>query len=322
MYILNFKILFIYRQSVNLGALIMKNYHSKRIQIKVNRLSKHNVNCENKHIENSISKKIIAFIPLLSIIFTFIVRFISFGKYWYFQFDFNYSIFEVSYIDIFVLIYFAIFIVLGLLVIYSLHKLVGFIINKFTKKKKVEHCVLLLSIIFLYIIFCVAMFFLSYEILHFRNMSVYTALILLIDLGFFLCFVPLKDLFPSKNNFDFVKFVIILIAVILTFSLIYTMFQQNYNDAKNQSDFKIIQVLDEESLENYAVISEDSDNFSAYKCDINKNELTIYTNLHMSIKKDLCKYKVYHFDAIKYSNMVYEYNMDTNKYETVTLHSD
>lgn len=302
----------------------MKNYHSKQIQIKVNRVSEKNVNYENKYkcIENSILKKIIAFIPLLSIIFTFIVRFIAFGKYWYFQFDLDYNIFEVSYVDIFVLIYFAIFIILGLLVIYLLHKLIGFIINKLIKNDKIKHWFLPISIILLYIIFCVAMSFLSYELLHFRNMAVYTAVILLIDLGFFLCFVPLKDLFTSKNNFDFVKFVIILIAVILTFSLIYTMFQQNYNDAKNQSDFKIIQVLDEESLENYAVISEDSDNFSAYKCDINKNELTIYTNLHMSIKKDLCKYKVYHFDAIKYSNMVYEYNVDTNKYETVTQHSD
>ena len=88
------------------------------------------------------------------------------------------------------------------------------------------------------------------------------------------------------------------------------MFENEYSDAKDQTSFNIVQT----SNGYYAIINENKENYSTYRCEIEKNHLTIYTNENMVLNKNGVYYDTYNFDEISYREQYHKYDSESDSY--------
>lgn len=266
-------------------------------------------NEKNKRISYSeILKLLITILPIVSAIFTLLFKFISLSSVWYYQFDFNYYDFSLSKIDLFLFIYTIVSALSGIII-----ALINSYISRqiFKKSKKRTFLLELLANILIAFIIYIFISLIILDLFKFEIMFGLFVIISIFSYGITFMFLPNND--SIKKSFKL--FVVISIILVIVFTCL--LFKYGYTTVKENTEFQIISYTDTFSKNEdlYVVISESEDDFSAYKCEIDENGLTVYTNYHKFFDNST-DYEVYNFENIDYIQKKKEYNGE--KYEYVT----
>ena len=92
------------------------------------------------------------------------------------------------------------------------------------------------------------------------------------------------------------------------------LFHKEYSDAKEEKTFNIVQINDNY----YAIINENSQEYSMYQCVFNNDEIIIYDNKNMVIEKNNVVYNTYYFDKVTFQGIYYKYNSEKTTYTEIT----
>lgn len=286
-------------------------------------------NYENKIYFTEIIKIMITLLPTLSVICTILFKFASMGTAWYYQFDFNYCDFSISNADLFVLIFtittITLTIIITHLVFYWQMKLINNrkirkVIAKLQKTKiftgfKIKRWIADVIVNVLSIGTIILIFgFIIKSLFVYKIIIVYYLMLAILSYGFTLIFLP-----KSGSLKRFVNSCVVLCSLMALF-IFAILFKVNYDTAKDNRNYQIINysdIVSENELDEelYVVISYSKKGFSAYKCDIDSENLIVYKDYHKYFDTST-DYEIYTFKTIEYieSRNIYK---DGN-FETVT----
>ena len=262
---------------------------------------------ENRKIENRISidaektiKIIVESSAITTAFFGMLLKFISMGRNWHYQFDFDTFSLDISNNNLFLLLYFVICSIGGSLILLLCYKLI--------KKKPTlnENLSIIAAMILTIIISCFVgkVFNSNVVLLCTFILSVFNEIISFL-------FIPLIG--KTQKSSQVVAFaVIVLLIISLAFSGY--LFHKEYSDAKEEKTFNIVQINDNY----YAIINENSQEYSMYQCVFNNDEIIIYDNKNMVIEKNNVVYNTYYFDKVTFQGIYYKYNSEKTTYTEIT----
>lgn len=268
---------------------------------------------ENKKIENRISidaektiKIIVESSAITTAFFGMLLKFISMGRNWHYQFDFDTFSLDISNNNLFLLLYFVICSIGGSLILLLCYKFFS-LFEKMKKKPALnEISSIIAAMILTIIISCfVGKVFNSKVVLWCTFiLSVFNEIISFL-------FIPLIGK-AQKSSQVVVFAVIVLLIISLAFSGY--LFHKEYSDAKEEKTFNIVQINDNY----YAIINENSQEYSMYQCVFNNDEIIIYDNKNMVIEKNNVVYNTYYFDKVTFQGIYYKYNSEKTTYTEIT----
>lgn len=243
---------------------------------------------ENRKTENRISidaektiKIIVESSAITTAFFGMLLKFISMGRNWHYQFDFDTFSLDISNNNLFLLLYFVICSIGGSLILLLCYKFFS-LFEKIKKKPTLnKNLSIIAAMILTIIISCfVGKVFNSNVVLGCTFiLSVFNELISFL-------FIPLIG--KAQKSSQIVAFaVIVLLIISLAFSGY--LFHKEYYDAKEEKTFNIVQINDNY----YAIINENSQEYSMYQCVLNNDEIIIYDNKNMVIEKNNVVYNTY-----------------------------
>lgn len=268
---------------------------------------------ENRKNENRISidaektiKIIVESSAITTAFFGMLLKFISMGRNWHYQFDFDTFLLDISNNNLFLLLYFVICSIGGSLILLLCYKFFS-LFEKIKKKPTLnENLSIIVAMILTIIISCfVGKVFNSNVVLWCTFiLSVFNEIISFL-------FIPLIG--KTQKSSQVVAFaVIVLLIISLAFSGY--LFHKEYSDAKEEKTFNIVQINDNY----YAIINENSQEYSMYQCVFNNDEIIIYDNKNMVIEKNNVVYNTYYFDKVTFQGIYYKYNSEKTTYTEIT----
>ena len=268
---------------------------------------------ENRKNENRISidaektiKIIVDSRAITTAFFGMLLKFISVGRNWHYQFDFDTFSLDISNNNLFLLLYFVICSIGGSLILLLCYKFFS-LFEKIKKKPTLnENLSIIAAMILTIIISCfVGKVFNSNVVLWCTFiLSVFNEIISFL-------FIPLIG--KTQKSSQVVAFaVIVLLIISLAFSGY--LFHKEYSDAKEEKTFNIVQINDNY----YAIINENSQEYSMYQCVFNNDEIIIYDNKNMVIEKNNVVYNTYYFDKVTFQGIYYKYNSERTTYTEIT----
>lgn len=268
---------------------------------------------ENRKNENRISidaektiKIIVESSAITTAFFGMLLKFISMGRNWHYQFDFDTFSLDISNNNLFLLLYFVICSIGGSLILLLCYKFFS-LFEKIKKKPTLnENLSIIAAMILTIIISCfVGKVFNSNVVLWCTFiLSVFNEIISFL-------FIPLIG--KTQKSSQVVAFaVIVLLIISLAFSGY--LFHKEYSDAKEEKKFNIVQINDNY----YAIINENSQEYSMYQCVFNNDEIIIYDNKNMVIEKNNVVYNTYYFDKVTFQGIYYKYNSEKTTYTEIT----
>lgn len=268
---------------------------------------------ENRKNENRISidaektiKIIVESSAITTAFFGMLLKFISMGRNWHYQFDFDTFSLDISNNNLFLLLYFVICSIGGSLILLLCYKFFS-LFEKIKKKPTLnENLSIIAAMILTIIISCfVGKVFNSNVVLWCTFiLSVFNEIISFL-------FIPLIG--KTQKSSQVVAFaVIVLLIISLAFSGY--LFHKEYSDAKEEKTFNIVQINDNY----YAIINENSQEYSMYQCVFNNDEIIIYGNKNMVIEKNNVVYNTYYFDKVTFQGIYHKYNSEKTTYTEIT----
>lgn len=268
---------------------------------------------ENRKIENRISidaektiKIIVESSAITTAFFGMLLKFISMGRNRHYQFDFDTFSLDISNNNLFLLLYFVICSIGGSLILLLCYKFFS-LFEKIKKKPTLNEILsIIAAMILTFIISCfVSKVFNSNVVLWCTFvLSVFNEIISFL-------FIPLIG--KAQKSSQVVAFaVIVLLIISLAFSGY--LFHKEYSDAKEEKTFNIVQINDNY----YAIINENSQEYSMYQCVFNNDEIIIYDNKNMVIEKNNVVYNTYYFDKVTFQGIYYKYNSEKTTYTEIT----
>lgn len=245
-------------------------------------------------------------IPIVSLLFTCITKFISMGHVWHFQFDFNYYDFSLSSLDLFLFIFSLLSSIIGFIIACTTSYLLT-LIKKFLHKT-VKPIMQLLTTYLVGITFVVIVSLLVYFVFKATIMALFFGMLSFATMCLTFALIPV-NINSTKTKKMFIISSLVL-ATMIIFTISSYLFQTSYESAKTKRDFKIVNM----DNVNYAVVSESDGVFSAYQCNIDESILTIYTNCQRTINNSDSKYEVYLFEKVQYETYIKIFDKDKNEY--------
>ena len=246
---------------------------------------------ENRKIENRISidaektiKIIVESSAITTAFFGMLLKFISMGRNWHYQFDFDTFPLDISNNNLFLLLYFVICSIGGSLILLLCYKFFS-LFEKFKKKPMLnEISSIIAAMILAFLISCVVGKVFNSKVVMWCTfvLSVFNEIISFL-------FIPLIG--KAQKSSQVVAFaVIVLLIISLAFSGY--LFHKEYSDAKEEKTFNIVQINDNY----YAIINENSQEYSMYQCVFNNDD----------------------FDNVTFQGIYYKYNPEKTTYTEIT----
>lgn len=284
-------------------------YHMKRLKFKMlykKTLTWYNMTgdtMKNKNFINlTIDKKVtsvVAILTIASLMCTAILKIISMSKMIFFSFDIDTFSIKISNLNQAIFYYLLFNITFSVLfIVLSIKIYIGFISEKINKKSSILIAVLIFLVIF------VLMNWIIYNIFFSIESVVISIIINLVSFG--VVFVIFGEKIYSIHWLKIVLLVVSILIVVFSCAMV----SSNYKEAKDQTDYKIIEYNENK----YAIISENEKYYSAYSCEFKKDVLIIYQNKNKIFIKTKCDYITYRFKKIKFFNKYMLYNVKTNDY--------
>lgn len=268
---------------------------------------------ENRKIENRISidaektiKIIVESSAITTAFFGMLLKFISMGRNWHYQFDFDTFPLDISNNNLFLLLYFVICSIGGSLILLFCYKFFS-LFEKFKKKPMLnEISSIIAAMILAFLISCVVG-----KVFNSKVVIWCTFILSAFNETISFLFIPLIG--KTQKSSQIVAFaVIVLLIISLAFSGY--LFHKEYYDAKEEKTFNIVQINDNY----YAIINENSQEYSMYQCVLNNDEIIIYDNKNMVIEKNNVVYNTYYFDKVTFQGIYYKYNPEKPTYTEIT----
>lgn len=268
---------------------------------------------ENRKIENRISidaektiKIIVESSAITTAFFGMLLKFISMGRNWHYQFDFDTFSLDISNNNLFLLLYFVICSIGGSLILLFCYKFFS-LFEKFKKKPMLnEISSIIAAMILAFLISCVVG-----KVFNSKVVMWCTFILSAFNETISFLFIPLIG--KTQKSSQIVAFaVIVLLIISLAFSGY--LFHKEYYDAKEEKTFNIVQINDNY----YAIINENSQEYSMYQCVLNNDEIIIYDNKNMVIEKNNVVYNTYYFDKVTFQGIYYKYNPEKTTYTEIT----
>lgn len=268
---------------------------------------------ENRKIENRISidaektiKIIVESSAITTAFFGMLLKFISMGRNWHYQFDFDTFPLDISNNNLFLLLYFVICSIGGSLILLFCYKFFS-LFEKFKKKPMLnEISSIIAAMILAFLISCVVG-----KVFNSKVVMWCTFILSAFNETISFLFIPLIG--KTQKSSQIVAFaVIVLLIISLAFSGY--LFHKEYYDAKEEKTFNIVQINDNY----YAIINENSQEYSMYQCVLNNDEIIIYDNKNMVIEKNNVVYNTYYFDKVTFQGIYYKYNPEKTTYTEIT----
>lgn len=268
---------------------------------------------ENRKIENRISidaektiKIIVESSAITTALFGMLLKFISMGRNWHYQFDFDTFSLDISNNNLFLLLYFVICSIGGSLILLFCYKFFS-LFEKFKKKPMLnEISSIIAAMILAFLISCVVG-----KVFNSKVVMWCTFILSAFNETISFLFIPLIG--KTQKSSQIVAFaVIVLLIISLAFSGY--LFHKEYYDAKEEKTFNIVQINDNY----YAIINENSQEYSMYQCVLNNDEIIIYDNKNMVIEKNNVVYNTYYFDKVTFQGIYYKYNPEKTTYTEIT----
>ena len=268
---------------------------------------------ENRKIENRISidaektiKIIVETSAITTAFFGVLLKFISMGRNWHYQFDFDTFSLDISNNNLFLLLYFVICSIGGSLILLLCYKFFS-LFEKMKKKPTLnEISSIIAAMILTFIISCVVGKVFNSKVVMWCTfiLSVFNEIISFL-------FIPLIGKAQKSS-----QVVALAVIVLLIISLVFSgyLFHKEYYDAKEEKTFNIVQINDNY----YAIINENSQEYSMYQCVLNNDEIIIYDNKNMVIEKNNVVYDTYYFDKVTFQGIYYKYNSEKTTYTEIT----
>lgn len=268
---------------------------------------------ENRKNENRISidaektiKIIVETSAITTAFFGMLLKFISMGRNWHYQFDFDTFSLDISNNNLFLLLYFVICSIGGILILLLCYKFFS-LFEKMKKKPTLnEISSIIAAMILTLIISCVVG-----KVFNSKVVMWCTFILSAFNETISFLFIPLIG--KTQKSSQVVTFaVIVLLIISLAFSGY--LFHKEYSDAKEEKTFNIVQINDNY----YAIINENSQEYSMYQCVLNNDEIIIYDNKNMVIEKNNVVYNTYYFDKVTFQGIYYKYNSEKTTYTEIT----
>ncbi|KEZ85647.1 hypothetical protein IO99_13330 [Clostridium sulfidigenes] len=240
-----------------------------------------------------------AFIAVLSIVISFIIKYISFGRCLFFDFDLDYYDFSLSNTSKFIFFLSTIIGVISSIISFCINALwikFSAIVErkKYKKVYKVFGCLIIVSIYLILIIY------LSIFLIPEKNMAIMFCAML-----FYISIIIYVLIYCLQINIGKSKMLLYLSVIFFLMLIIFapTCMRIEYNDAKNQKKFPIItEKIDEESYY-YVVISQGKEKYSAYLCKIVEEDgigiLNIITDSHKYFDINDTNTSIIEFQVVK-----------------------
>ena len=268
---------------------------------------------ENRKIENRISidaektiKIIVESSAITTAFFGMLLKFISTGRNWHYQFDFDTFSLDISNNNLFLLLYFVICSIGGSLILLFCYKFFS-LFEKFKKKPTLnEISSIIAAMILAFLISCVVG-----KVFNSKVVMWCTFILSAFNETISFLFIPLIG--KTQKSSQVVTFaVIVLLIISLAFSGY--LFHKEYSDAKEEKTFNIVQINDNY----YVIINENSQEYSMYQCVLNNDEIIIYDNKNIVIEKNNVVYNTYYFDKVTFQGIYYKYNSKKTNYSEIT----
>lgn len=215
---------------------------------------------ENRKNENRISidaektiKIIVETSAITTAFFGMLLKFISMGRNWHYQFDFDTFSLDISNNNLFLLLYFVICSIGGILILLLCYKFFS-LFEKMKKKPTLnEISSIIAAMILTLIISCVVG-----KVFNSKVVMWCTFILSAFNETISFLFIPLIG--KTQKSSQVVTFaVIVLLIISLAFSGY--LFHKEYSDAKEEKTFNIVQINDNY----YAIINENSQEYSMYQ---------------------------------------------------------
>lgn len=268
---------------------------------------------ENRKNENRISidaektiKTIVETSAITTAFFGMLLKFISMGRNWHYQFDFDTFPLDISNNNLFLLLYFVICSIGGSLILLFCYKFFS-LFEKFKKKPTLnEISSIIAAMILAFLISCVVG-----KVFNSKVVMWCTFILSAFNETISFLFIPLIG--KTQKSSQVVTFaVIVLLIISLAFSGY--LFHKEYSDAKEEKTFNIVQINDNY----YVIINENSQEYSMYQCVLNNDEIIIYDNKNIVIEKNNVVYNTYYFDKVTFQGIYYKYNSKKTNYSEIT----
>lgn len=268
---------------------------------------------ENRKNENRISidaektiKIIVETSAITTAFFGMLLKFISMGRNWHYQFDFDTFPLDISNNNLFLLLYFVICSIGGSLILLFCYKFFS-LFEKFKKKPTLnEISSIIAAMILAFFISCVVG-----KVFNSKVVMWCTFILSAFNETISFLFIPLIG--KTQKSSQVVTFaVIVLLIISLAFSGY--LFHKEYSDAKEEKTFNIVQINDNY----YVIINENSQEYSMYQCVLNNDEIIIYDNKNIVIEKNNVVYNTYYFDKVTFQGIYYKYNSKKTNYSEIT----
>ncbi len=243
-----------------------------------------------------------AIIAFISVISTLLIKYISFGRCLYFDFDLNYYDFSLSNTSLIIFILCIISsIIASILSVFISSIWIKFsaIIDK-KNHKKLCKCIFIIIIVVLSVFFIYALSYMCFP--NKELVYLFTATTTMFSITIYSIVYNIKQNIDKNKNIKLTLIISFIISMFLTV----IMMKYNYDEGKEQLVFPIIVEEIDNEIYYYVVISEGK-MYSAYWCNID------YTTDTLTIKKNYHKYfdiiettaiPVY-FKEIEYDSTVY-----------------
>lgn len=269
---------------------------------------KHNQENDFETFKSKLEVLSISF-ALAGVISTGLVKVMSLGRFIHFSFDINNCEFKLTNTD-FIILFLSMFCYgTALLYCYITNgwriKINDGIIKCFeTQTKKLKKLLKIGFYLFLYLLLISVYFILGCVIIYFA-INKFNALAslkneLLTILATTFSFEILLSSFTVKENKKLTIIYVVLITILLLL-FCFSFTKINYDNAVNQREFEIITLTDTSEEQTYAVISRGS-SYSAYQCDIDKenNTLIINVDIHRFFPLDDTETRLYNFEECRF----------------------
>lgn len=227
-------------------------------------------------------------IVILSALGTVLVKLISLGRYFYFDFDLEYCDLSSNKLTVGTFVICFVIFVISILISVTTNIIVSKSFNDLNTKdkskvKKKVYKFIISVIIILSDIFIICM--LCYIIIPNLSFRILIAAYSIVFTLIFYCIIYIFGGIRSKKGAF--KIAIVLSALII-FLMIFSQIRIEYDEAKAQRDFQIINYQSQD----YIVISKGKEEYSAYMCRIYGDDVILYTNRHKYFDIDTKTYYI------------------------------
>lgn len=240
---------------------------------------------------------------ITTVFFGVLLKFISMGRTWCFQFDFDTFPLDINNEMLFLLFYFILCSVVGSSIFIICYKCLSLVKNFIEKSTFYE----ILSIVLTEVIIFIGSILLK---IIFDSNIIFLCTLFLSGFSSILCYLFVPLISKIKNTNQILICVIVLLIIVSIFFSAF-LFHQNYINAKEQKEFGIVEM----NNSYYAIINENNEKYSMYQCYLNENEIIIYSNKNLIIDKNNAVYDLYSFDKVSFQKYIFKYNGEKKCYE-------